>query len=77
VVFVAPSKPLVAQQIDACHQTCGIPGSDAVELTGEVPAKKRIEAVSLGTLILYMDFTFPCTVGGEKSVLYDTANFDE
>ncbi|KAF9651402.1 P-loop containing nucleoside triphosphate hydrolase protein [Thelephora ganbajun] len=44
VIFVAPSKPLVAQQIEACHQTCGIPGSDAVELTGEVPRKKRIEA---------------------------------
>ncbi|KAJ3801711.1 hypothetical protein GGU11DRAFT_741384 [Lentinula aff. detonsa] len=35
VVFVAPTKPLVAQQIDACHEVCGIPGSDAVEMTGE------------------------------------------
>ncbi|KAI6005074.1 hypothetical protein F5J12DRAFT_921301 [Pisolithus orientalis] len=34
VVFIAPTKPLVAQQITACHQTCGIPGRDAVELTG-------------------------------------------
>ncbi|KAI0271516.1 hypothetical protein BC834DRAFT_859979 [Gloeopeniophorella convolvens] len=34
VIFVAPTKPLVAQQIDACHKTCGIPGGDAVELTG-------------------------------------------
>ncbi|KDQ19852.1 hypothetical protein BOTBODRAFT_152396, partial [Botryobasidium botryosum FD-172 SS1] len=34
VVFVAPTKPLVAQQIEACHQVCGIPGSDAAELTG-------------------------------------------
>ncbi|KIK99878.1 hypothetical protein PAXRUDRAFT_822238 [Paxillus rubicundulus Ve08.2h10] len=34
VVFVAPTKPLVAQQIDACHRTCGIPGGDAAELTG-------------------------------------------
>lgn len=46
VIFIAPSKPLVAQQIEACHQICGIPGSDAVELVGEVPSKKRIEAVS-------------------------------
>ncbi|KAJ7492863.1 hypothetical protein FB451DRAFT_1219867 [Mycena latifolia] len=35
VVFVAPTKPLVAQQIEACHKTCGIPGSDAIELTGQ------------------------------------------
>jgi hypothetical protein len=74
VVFVAPSKPLVAQQIEACHQTCGIPGSDAVELTGEVSSKKRIEAVSLSTPILYTDFMFPCTVGGETSFLHDTTN---
>ncbi|EIW86508.1 P-loop containing nucleoside triphosphate hydrolase protein [Coniophora puteana RWD-64-598 SS2] len=41
VVFVAPTKPLVAQQIDACHKTCGIPGSDAVELTGNNPRPYR------------------------------------
>ncbi|KAJ7706436.1 hypothetical protein B0H17DRAFT_1037209 [Mycena rosella] len=35
VVFVAPTKPLVAQQVEACHKTCGIPGSDAIVLTGE------------------------------------------
>ncbi|OBZ79668.1 hypothetical protein A0H81_00569 [Grifola frondosa] len=44
VVFVAPSKPLVAQQIDACHKTCGIPGSCAAELTGSVPQTRRIDA---------------------------------
>ncbi|RDB29658.1 ATP-dependent DNA helicase mph1 [Hypsizygus marmoreus] len=41
VVFVAPTKPLVAQQIEACHQTCGIPGSDAAELTGQVTTSIR------------------------------------
>ena len=46
VVFVAPTKPLVAQQIDACHQTCGIPGSDAAELTGQIPRAMRGRAVS-------------------------------
>ena len=56
VIFVAPSKPLVAQQIEACHKTCGIPGSDAVELTGEVSGKKRVEAVSLSPLITYTNF---------------------
>ncbi|KAI0361846.1 P-loop containing nucleoside triphosphate hydrolase protein [Trametes cingulata] len=44
VVFVAPTKPLVAQQIDACHKTCGIPGSAAAELTGNVAKDKRINA---------------------------------
>ncbi|OAX39009.1 P-loop containing nucleoside triphosphate hydrolase protein [Rhizopogon vinicolor AM-OR11-026] len=41
VVFVAPTKPLVAQQIDACHRTCGIPGCDAIELTGNKPRAYR------------------------------------
>ncbi|KAI0321123.1 hypothetical protein OF83DRAFT_1051753 [Amylostereum chailletii] len=44
VVFVAPTKPLVAQQIDACHKTCGIPGRDAAELTGEVSRVARARA---------------------------------
>ncbi|KAI0757213.1 hypothetical protein C8Q80DRAFT_1281665 [Daedaleopsis nitida] len=43
VAFVAPTKPLVAQQIDACHKTCGIPGSAAAELTGSVSKGKRIQ----------------------------------
>ena len=72
VVFVAPPKPL-AQQIEACHQTCGIPGSDTIELTGEVSSKNRFEAVSLGTLILYMALMLPCPVGREAGVLYCTA----
>ncbi|KAG8902061.1 3'-5' DNA helicase [Tulasnella sp. 403] len=41
VVFVAPTKPLVAQQIEACHHTCGIPQRDAVEMTGEVARPLR------------------------------------
>lgn len=41
VVFVAPTKPLVAQQVTACHQTCGIPGRDAAELTGNNPRAYR------------------------------------
>ncbi|KZT06380.1 P-loop containing nucleoside triphosphate hydrolase protein [Laetiporus sulphureus 93-53] len=43
VVFLAPSKPLVAQQIEACHKSCGIPGSQAAELTGETPKAKRLK----------------------------------
>ncbi|KAH9964439.1 hypothetical protein BC827DRAFT_1187103 [Russula dissimulans] len=44
IVFVAPTKPLVAQQIDACHKTCGIPGRDAIELTGNNPRAFRFKA---------------------------------
>lgn len=47
VIFVAPTKPLVTQQVTACHETCGIPGSDSIELTGEVPRITRIKHVSL------------------------------
>ncbi|KAF7339675.1 P-loop containing nucleoside triphosphate hydrolase protein [Mycena sanguinolenta] len=44
VVFVAPTKPLVAQQIEASHKTCGIPGSDAIELTGNNAKDTRARA---------------------------------
>ncbi|CAE6447946.1 unnamed protein product [Rhizoctonia solani] len=44
VVFVAPTKPLVAQQIEACHESCGIPGRDAIELTGTVTKTLRRRA---------------------------------
>ncbi|EAU93305.2 DEAH family protein [Coprinopsis cinerea okayama7 len=42
IIFLAVTKPLVAQQIEACHDTCGIPGSDGVELTGEVASSLRV-----------------------------------
>ncbi|CAG8645682.1 10842_t:CDS:2, partial [Acaulospora colombiana] len=41
IIFVAPTKPLVAQQIEACHHSCGIPGTDAIELTGQIPREMR------------------------------------
>lgn len=53
VVFVAPTKPLVAQQIDASHQTCGIPGNDAIELTGEIPRTTRRKAVGFIIVLLH------------------------
>lgn len=53
VIFVAPTKPLVAQQIEASHQTCGIPGSDAAEMTGEIPKSKR-EKIWREKRVLYM-----------------------
>lgn len=35
VVFVAPTKPLVAQQVDACHSFMGMSKAGFCELTGE------------------------------------------
>lgn len=35
VVFMAPTKPLVAQQIEACYNIMGIPQEDTAEMTGK------------------------------------------
>lgn len=35
VIFMAPTKPLVAQQVEACHNIMGIPMADTVEMTGQ------------------------------------------
>lgn len=46
IVFLAPTKPLVIQQIEACQMTCGIPSKDAAVMTGEsVSAKERAKLV--------------------------------
>ncbi|WFD03554.1 DNA helicase [Malassezia obtusa] len=34
VIFVAPTRPLVTQQQQACHSICGLPWDTAIELTG-------------------------------------------
>ncbi|EZF34087.1 hypothetical protein H101_02371 [Trichophyton interdigitale H6] len=41
IVFVAPTKPLVAQQVDACFNIVGIPRSQTTMLTGNVPPGLR------------------------------------
>lgn len=41
VIFVAPTKPLVAQQQQACHGICGLPWDCAVEMTGGTKASLR------------------------------------
>ncbi|GAB1600289.1 hypothetical protein Ahia01_000306600 [Argonauta hians] len=42
VLFLAPTKPLVAQQIEACYNIMGIPQSDMTEMTGKQnPASRR------------------------------------
>ena len=76
VVFVAPTKPLVAQQITACLTSCGIPGRDSVELTGEVPKVQRVKHVRITctrldpVLILNL-------VGRQTCFLHDSSNSPE
>ncbi|XP_054988335.1 Fanconi anemia group M protein [Sorex araneus] len=43
VVFMAPTKPLVTQQIEACYRVMGIPQSHMAELTGSTQAFTRKE----------------------------------
>lgn len=43
VVFLAPTKPLVAQQISACYDIMGIPERDTAELQGSVDPRKRAQ----------------------------------
>ncbi|KAJ9604776.1 3'-5' DNA helicase [Cladophialophora chaetospira] len=43
IIFVAPTKPLVSQQIDACFNIVGIPRSQTTLLTGDVSPAIRAE----------------------------------
>lgn len=41
IIFVAPTRPLVAQQQQACHAICGLPWDTAIELTGSTQRRIR------------------------------------
>ncbi|XP_037096932.1 Fanconi anemia group M protein isoform X2 [Syngnathus acus] len=43
IIFMAPTKPLVAQQIEACYKVMGIPQGHMAELTGTTAAQQRQE----------------------------------
>lgn len=43
IIFVAPTKPLAAQQVQACLNVAGIPRSQATLLTGETAPALRAE----------------------------------
>jgi ATP-dependent DNA helicase MPH1 len=43
IVFVAPTKPLVSQQVEACFNIVGIPRSQTTMLTGNVQPAVRAE----------------------------------
>ncbi|KAH9757857.1 DEAD-box ATP-dependent RNA helicase FANCM [Citrus sinensis] len=41
IVFAAPSRPLVMQQIEACHNIVGIPQEWTIDMTGQISPTKR------------------------------------
>lgn len=41
IIFLAPTLPLVDQQVKACYEIMGIPATDTALLTGKVPAPQR------------------------------------
>ena len=41
IVFMAPTKPLVTQQIEACYKIMGIPQDETAEMTGNVAVSVR------------------------------------
>ncbi|XP_015579449.2 DEAD-box ATP-dependent RNA helicase FANCM isoform X1 [Ricinus communis] len=41
IVFAAPSRPLVMQQIEACHNIVGIPQEWTIDMTGQLSPAKR------------------------------------
>ncbi|GAA5989448.1 hypothetical protein JCM5350_000708 [Sporobolomyces pararoseus] len=58
VIFLAPTRPLVTQQIKACHYIAGIPQEDCIELTGGTAPKLR----SLGWATKRVIYSTPQTV---------------
>ncbi|KAG0017618.1 hypothetical protein BGZ80_008111 [Entomortierella chlamydospora] len=43
IIFMAPTRPLVNQQIEACFNICGIPQEETVEMTGQQNSDLRRE----------------------------------
>ena len=43
IVFMAPTKPLIAQQLEACYGIVGIPKKDTVLMTGETTPAARAD----------------------------------
>lgn len=43
VVFCAPTRPLVTQQIEACYNIMGIPEHDTAEISGRSKPEARVK----------------------------------
>ena len=53
IIFMAPSRPLVNQQVDACFDIMGIPKADTAELTGGTARETR-EAVWMSKRVFFV-----------------------
>ncbi|OLL27108.1 ATP-dependent DNA helicase mph1 [Neolecta irregularis DAH-3] len=68
IIFMAPTKPLVAQQIEACLRVCGIPRSATARLTGQQNKETRADAYETRRVF----FATPQTIQNDlKSRLLD------
>ena len=75
-MFMAPTKPLVGQQIEACFKVMGIPQSDTVEMTGEVGQKERVAAWK-EKVKFSLDLTFLLQVTFAESLLPHPASVEQ
>lgn len=41
IIFMAPTRPLVTQQIEACFTICGLPQQDTTDMSGSITPEKR------------------------------------
>ncbi|XP_076021603.1 Fanconi anemia group M protein [Genypterus blacodes] len=81
IVFMAPTKPLVAQQIEACYKVMGIPQAHMAELTGSTAAAQRQEVWKsrrvffLTPQVMVNDLSRDtCPAGQVKCVVIDEAH---
>ncbi|KAI1409728.1 P-loop containing nucleoside triphosphate hydrolase protein [Hypoxylon sp. FL1857] len=63
IIFVAPTKPLVSQQVDACFNIAGIPRSQTTLLTGEISPALRAEEWESKRNDLSSGFADPKSIG--------------
>jgi len=67
----------VSQQIEASHDACGIPGTDATEMTGEIAKSKRERLVNILLFPSPGYRLLSVVVAREKSFLHDSPDFHE
>ena len=63
IVFLAPTKPLVTQQVTACHEAAGIPASATAQLLGNVKPSLRAELWNTKRFVTDIHTTSVCDEG--------------
>ena len=54
IIFMAPTKPLVEQQVEACHQIMSVPLNVTARLDGSIKAKQRKITLERSTTIFFL-----------------------